>query len=131
MKRIVMMLAATAMIVLAVACGSKKKDLSKMSAPELAKEMVSAAQADDIAAFKAAYEAMEALGDEAGNTAMEALSESEQMTLAFYALAHMEEITGEKLDFGDLDSDESVETVDFDWESLEDAEEAVEEVVAE
>lgn len=130
MKRIVMMLAATAMIVLAVACGSKKKDLSKMSAPELAKEMVSAAQADDIAAFKAAYEAMEALGDEAGNTAMEALSESEQMTLAFYALAHMEEITGEKLDFGD--SDESVETVDFDWESLEDtAEEAVEEVVAE
>ena len=125
-----MMLAATAMIVLAVACGSKKKDLSKMSAPELAKEMVSAAQADDIAAFKAAYEAMEALGDEAGNTAMEALSESEQMTLAFYALAHMEEITGEKLDFGD--SDESVETVDFDWESLEDtAEEAVEEVVAE
>lgn len=118
-----MMLAVTAMMILAVACGSKKKDVSKMTAPELAQEMVSAAKADDVAAFKAAYEAMDALDDDAAENAMEGLSESDQMTLAFYMLGHMEEITGESLDFGDLDSEDAV---DFDWDA-----DAAEEVVEE
>ena len=132
MKKIFMMLAVAAMMVLAVACGSKKKDVSQMTAPELAQEMVRAAKADDVKAFKAAFEAMDALEDEAADNAMEGISESDQMTIAFYMLGHMEEITGEKLDFGDLDTEDAVDTESFDWESIEDvAEEAVEEVVAE
>lgn len=115
-----MMLAFTAMMLLAVACGSKKKDLSKMTAPELAKEMVAAAQADDVAAFKAAYEAMDALDDDAAENAMEGLSESDQMTLAFYMLGHMEEITGESLDFGDLDGEDALD-FDFDEEDVADS----------
>lgn len=120
MKKVVMMLAVTAMMILAVACGSKKKDVSKMTAPELAQEMVSAAKADDVAAFKAAYEAMDALDDDAAENAMEGLSESDQMTLAFYMLGHMEEITGESLDFGDLDSEDAVD-FDFDEEDVADS----------
>lgn len=119
------MLAAAAMIVFAVACGSKKKDLSQMTAPEIAKEMVKAAEADDIDAFKAAFEAMEALGDNAASdAAMESLSESEKMTLVLYTFAHMEEISGEKFDF---DSDDS--SAEIEWDQ--DAEEALEDIICE
>lgn len=139
-----MMLAVAAMMVFAVSCGNDKKkdakgeaatetvDYAKMAPADLAQALLKAAKSDDLAAFKAIFEVMDTLDDEDAEAAMAALSESDQMTIAFYMLGHMEEITGEKLDFGDLDTEDAVDTESFDWESIEDvAEEAVEEVVAE
>ena len=115
MKKFFMMLAVAAMMVFAVSCGNDKKkdakgeaatetvDYAKMAPADLAQALLKAAKSDDLAAFKAIFEVMDTLDDEDAEAAMAALSESDQMTIAFYAMAHMEEITGEKLDFDDED----------------------------
>ena len=102
-----MMLAVAAMMVFAVSCGNDKKkdakgeaatetvDYAKMAPADLAQALLKAAKSDDLAAFKAIFEVMDTLDDEDAEAAMAALSESDQMTIAFYAMAHMEEITGE------------------------------------
>ena len=129
MKKIFMMLAVAAMMIFAVSCGNDKKkeakaetvDFAQMAPADLAQTLLKAAKDNDIDTFKAIFDLMEENESEAAEEALAALPEEDQMTIAFYALAHMEELTGEKLDFSDEADDEAeeVETEeDLDFQAL-------------
>lgn len=122
MKKIMMILAAAVMMV-AVSCGgNEKKALTpEEQAVALTEDMVKAAKANDVEGFKKAYEAIEALQEnltEEQNENIEKMlqdkfSDSDMMAVGLFMFSHMEEITGESLDFGDLTGEESEE----DWTS--------------
>ena len=110
----------TAAVLMAVmtlsSCGNKSKN-NAPSTPEeqafaLTQDMLKAAKSNDIEAFKTAMEAQEALElTEEQSAALDSLvnariSEDELMTLAFYMLGHLEELTGESLDWGEESDDD-------------------------
>ena len=126
MKKLFIILAAAMLaLTLSVSCKNDKKVKDVVPAVEvvpsdpveyslyLTQKMIDAAKADDIEAFKDAYNknAEQELSEEQQETIQEKIeekfSDDDLMVMAFYVLGHFEEITGESLDFSFDEGEES------------------------